>query len=50
MNGSKITKDLIINKVGNFFKMTEFGFENGNRNQLDFNSKAYYYTGDYILV
>ena len=47
MNSSKLTKDLIINKVGNLFKMPEFGFENSSvhRNGIDLAKEKYFYTG-----
>lgn len=47
MNGGKMAKDLIMNKVGNFFKITENGCENGNRNAIDFSTHKYYFTGEY---
>ena len=47
MNGGKMAKDLIMNKVGNFFKITENGCENGNRNAIDFSTHKYYFTGEF---
>lgn len=54
MNGGKFTKDLIMNKVGNFFKMPDIGnLENGNcnnntggnRNGIDLANQKFYFNG-----
>lgn len=47
MNGSKIATDLIMNKVGNFFRLPDLNHaENGaNNNKIDFKAKKVYFNG-----
>lgn len=44
MNGSKITTNLIMSKVGNFLKISDLNFENSSK--IDLASKNYYFNGN----